>query len=74
MDKNDTKYARTMVGVRIHGLRREQNLSLRCLSLIVGLDHAYIYEIEQGQANATLSTLAKIADGLGVELKDLFDF
>lgn len=39
---------------------------------MTGIDYAYLSNIENGKANATVDVLAKIADGLGVTIKDLF--
>ena len=69
----DTAHDRQLIGARIKRLRDEQGLSLRRLASMIGMDHGYICDIERGKANATISAYAKIAVGLGVELRDLFD-
>ncbi len=74
MERPCVTYARMMLGTRVCTLRKEQKLTLRMFALIVGVNHVYIHDIEHGRGNPTLSTLAKLADGLGVELKDLFDY
>lgn len=63
-----------LLGARIRALRTSQELSLRKFALMVGIDHAYLIDIELGRRNTTVDMLTKIAEGLGVELKDLFDF
>lgn len=63
-----------LLGMRIRALRTSQELSLRKFALMVGIDHAYLIDIELGRRNTTVDMLTKIAEGLGVELKDLFDF
>jgi transcriptional regulator with XRE-family HTH domain len=69
----DSEQTRERIGLKIKNLREEQGLSLRRLAFMVGMDHGYLCVIEKGQANATITSYAKIAIGLGVELKDLFD-
>ncbi|MEI3377657.1 MAG: helix-turn-helix transcriptional regulator [Coriobacteriales bacterium] len=64
---------RRLVGARINELRRMQGLSLRKLASMVNMDYAYICNIESGQANPTLDSLSKIADGLDVEVVALFE-
>jgi transcriptional regulator with XRE-family HTH domain len=44
------------------------------LSYRAELDLTQIGRIERGVTNTSLSILGKIANGLGVELKELFDF
>ncbi|WP_418253626.1 helix-turn-helix domain-containing protein [Gordonibacter urolithinfaciens] len=58
---------------RVRALREAQGLSLRKLSLMVGLNKNLINDIELGKANPTLVSLAKLAAGLDVKLTDLLD-
>ena len=51
-----------------HGLTQEE-LSFKC-----GIHRAYMGTIERGEKSVTLDTVAKVAMGLGVEVKELFDF
>lgn len=51
-----------------HGLTQEE-LSFKC-----GIHRAYMGTIERGEKSVTLDTVAKVATGLGVEVKELFDF
>ena len=60
------------LGLRIRSLRESQEVSLRKFALMVGVDYSYLSNVERGKANVSIDTLAKIADGLGVELRDLF--
>lgn len=63
---------RQQIGNRIHHLRASQGLSLRKLALMVGMDYAYLFNIEHGNANPTIDSLERIAGGLDVDLRDLF--
>lgn len=59
------------IGDRIHALRAEAGLSLRAFSMMVGVHYNQILHIEQGKANPSVRTLYKIAEGLGVDVRDL---
>ena len=52
--------------------REEQQLSQRQLSTRTGINQADICKIENGEANPTLQTLKKIAEGLGMKLELVF--
>ena len=59
-----------------HGLKTyEMNRGYRCVVWLLwsGWIDSYLSIIEKGQANATITSYVKIAIGLGVDLKDLFD-
>lgn len=73
MDEFETEQTKIKIGGRIRRLRMEQGLSLRQLARMVGMDHAYLCVMEKGGANATITLYTRIASGLGVELKELFD-
>ena len=44
------------------------------LAEIVDMNFNYIGQIERGEANVTIKTMRVLANALGVELKELFDF
>ena len=52
--------------------RTEQHITQRQLAAKTGLTQADISRIENGEANPTLQTLKKIADGLGKKLEIRF--
>lgn len=64
---------RVQLGARIRHLRKEQGLSQRTLSLMIGLDRSYLIAVEHDRRNITLSNIARIAGGLGVSLSELFE-
>lgn len=72
MTNEGSESYRKQVGSRIHQLRVSQGLSLRKLALMVGMDYAYLSNIEHGTANPTIGSLERLADGLGIDLRDLF--
>lgn len=60
-------------GQRVKTLRLQAGLSQEAFADKCGLDRTYISGIERGVRNPTLEVIGVIADGLGIELKDLFD-
>lgn len=60
------------LGLRVRELRQERELTLQGAADRTGLDLKHFQKVEAGQINLTLVTLLRIADGLGVELSDLF--
>ncbi|MCR5800807.1 MAG: helix-turn-helix domain-containing protein [Lachnospiraceae bacterium] len=49
--------------------REEQGISQRQLSERTGITQADICKVEKGEANPTLNTMKRIADGLGMRLE-----
>lgn len=61
-------------GSNLKKLRRAKNMSQEDLSFESELELTQIGRIERGETNTSISLLTKIAKGLKVEIKDLFDF
>lgn len=53
--------------------RREKNLTQKDLSQLTGIAQGDISRIENGKANPSISTLVRIANALGKELKITFE-
>ncbi|MBA4409717.1 MAG: XRE family transcriptional regulator [Odoribacter sp.] len=70
--KNDDLLVK--LGERIVQLRKEKEIRQVDLAIDSEIDDGSLRRIEKGKINPTTKTLAKIAKGLGVEIKDLFDF
>jgi transcriptional regulator with XRE-family HTH domain len=64
--------ASAQLAARVRHLRRKQELSQRQLADRAGVARASIARIESETATPDLSTLARLADALGVEVRDLF--
>lgn len=62
---------RRNIGLRIASLRASKGLSQRKFALVLELDRVTLNRIESGNGNPTLSTLERIADGLGITLPEL---
>jgi len=58
---------------RIEKIRKEKKLTQEELAEKAGLHRAYFWDIENGR-NISVKTAYKISRGLGMTLKDLFDF
>ena len=62
------------IGVRLKELRKGKGLSQEELAEKVQTSANYLSHIERGTKNPTLDMLIKIADSMGVELPELFNF
>lgn len=62
---------RRAIGAHIRDARLAANLTQETVALRIGIDRPSIVLIEQGQRNATIDTLIRIADVLNVPLSDL---
>lgn len=61
------------LGRRIKKLRTEKGLTYTDVSVKCGIDEGNIRRLERGDTNPTITTLLKIADGIGVKLSELID-
>lgn len=68
----NTKDITVRFGQRVKTLRLQLGLSQEAFADKCGLDRTYISGIERGVRNPTLEVIAVIADGLQIELSDLF--
>lgn len=59
-------------GQRVQELRKAKQLSQEQLADIAGVHRTYIGMIERAEKNITLRTIAKIADALRIDIKELF--
>lgn len=61
------------LGRRIKKLRTDRGLTYTEVSVRCGIDEGNIRRLERGDTNPTITTLLKIADGIGVKLSELID-
>ena len=65
---------KSQLGARIKELRRSKGITQEQLVEMIGSDTNNLSRIENGKKFMSADKLAKIADALKVEVKDLFDF
>jgi len=61
------------VGARLHKLRKARSLTLQDASTLTGVSASAFSKIERNELSPTISTMQRIADGLGVELVTLLN-
>ena len=61
-------------GKRVAELRKMAGLSQEQFAFKCDVDRTYIGTIERGEKSPTLNTIEKIATGLGITKKELFDY
>lgn len=62
------------IGERVRVFRKEKGLSQEALGWKSDLHFTYIGGIERGEKNCSIKTLQKIANGLDINIIDLFRF
>lgn len=60
-------------GIKVRQLRMQHHWSQEELSFRCGVSKNYISDVERGRRNVSLRAIEKIAQGLDVEIKDLFE-
>lgn len=60
-----------ILGGTIRALRTKQGISQEALATDAGIDRSYMGGVERGEHNLALINLVKIANALGVTLKEL---
>lgn len=61
------------IGQRIRSLRKRRGMTQEEMADNCGLHWTYIGGLERGERNPTLTTMQKIAGGLGISVQDLLD-
>ena len=65
--------AQVDVGERLRELRRVRAFTLRTIASRAGLSESFLSQVERGRSNASIASLRRIADALGVSMADLFE-
>ena len=60
-------------GSRVRAIRKSLGISQEVLADLSELDRSYIGGVERGERNISLGNIEKIANALGVEIKELFE-
>jgi transcriptional regulator with XRE-family HTH domain len=61
------------VGERLRALRKIRRCTLRTVADRSGLSESFLSQVERGRSNASIASLRRIADALGVTMADLFE-
>lgn len=64
---------KTKIGTRIKELREISKMSQKDLAYTSDLDRSYIASVENGQRNISIVNIEKVAQALGVSLKEFFN-
>ena len=65
--------AQVDVGERLRELRRIRRATLRQIADRSGLSERFLSQVERGRSSASIASLRKIAEALGVSMADLFE-
>ena len=72
MDEKNMEAIKNQVSNNIKTIRQRKSVSQAKLAELTGFDVRYIQRLERSPQNLTLTNLARLANGLEVELSDLF--
>ena len=59
------------LGKNLKRIRKEKGISQGDIVRSLGIDRAFISNIENGKTNPTLATIAKLAKAVGVSIEEL---
>ena len=57
--------------MKLKHLREKKQLTVRALASKAGMSYTYLFNVESGKADPSLSTLTRIAKALGVSVSTL---
>lgn len=69
--KTDDASGELDIGSRLHDIRKSRDLTLQDAARITGVSASAFSKIERNELSPTISTMQRIAQGLGVELTSL---
>jgi len=61
------------VGERLRRLRRSRRATLRTVAERSGLSESFLSQVERGRSSASIESLRRVGDALGVSMADLFE-
>ena len=61
------------LGAQLKSARENKNFTMKKHSDISGLSIGFISQVERGQTDPSISSLKRLAESLGVKMRDLFD-
>jgi transcriptional regulator with XRE-family HTH domain len=70
------RYQKQMVkfGQRVRKIRKHKSITLQDLEAETNIPNGKLSKIENGLVNVEFITIARIAEGLGVEIMELFNY
>jgi transcriptional regulator with XRE-family HTH domain len=71
--KHNPEYCKAF-GSHLRKVREAKGFGMREFALHADMEYSQLSKIERGVSNPTISTTVAIADALGVNHSDLFDF
>ena len=71
---NPFQRERKVLGQTIRKIRSQKNMTQEDLAEKASINVSYLAKIENGYVNTTVRYLIKIAGGLRIQVKDLFEF
>ena len=66
------KDIRTIYGNRLRQIRLEKGVSQEALAAAAELHRTYVSSVERGQRNVSIVNIARLADALGVPIREFF--
>jgi transcriptional regulator with XRE-family HTH domain len=73
ISNKDTKFLKAF-GNNLRRIRESKEMSQEAVSLKMGTTPSQVGRIERGEINPTVSTLKVLADALGLQIADLFQY
>lgn len=70
----DIDQKRRALGDAIKKRREDQGLSQERLAMMIGSSKSHIWRIEKGRVGVGIDDLARIADALGTQVRELLTF
>lgn len=72
VDETTSKAIEVEIGARVRHIRQQRNITLKQLSEQIGLTKGQLSKIENGKVSSPASTLARVANAMGVSVGDFF--
>ena len=61
------------IGIRVKELRDTRKMSQDALAYSINMSRSYLAEVETGKRNISVQNIVRLAEGLGVTVKEFFD-
>lgn len=61
------------IGIRVKELRDARKMSQDALAYSINMSRSYLAEVETGKRNISVQNIVRLAEGLGVTVREFFD-